>query len=92
MTTQVRQGQRQQLLQAGTLSTECNLHDHVQQVSVCLQAEFHAADPDIVAALVRDAFDRTRDARVQQFRAVLAERQVRDELRRIGDDQPDRLS
>ena len=35
---------------------------------------------DTLSALVRDAFDDLRDAKVQAFRSILAERIVRDRL------------
>ncbi len=57
-------------------------------VSGRLQAEFHLVEPDHVTRLVLEALDRTRAAPVQVFRAVLAERHVRDELRRRTDAPP----
>jgi hypothetical protein len=55
---------------------------HVQHISARLQPDFPQVDHDVVTALVREALDRTREARVQQFRALLAERDVREGLRR----------
>lgn len=47
-----------------------------------LGAEFPAADPGQIGRLLEASLGRTHDARVQNYRLVLAEREVRERLRR----------
>lgn len=48
-----------------------------------LAVEFPTVDPGLIFALVAGSLDRTRLARVQNYRMVLAERESRAELRRM---------
>ena len=45
--------------------------------------EFPTVDPGMIFTLVAGSLDRTRLARVQDYRLVLAERESRAELRRV---------
>ena len=49
-----------------------------------LASEFPAVPPQEIAMHLQDALARTSDAKVQTFRVVLAERRVRDVLRRLS--------
>jgi hypothetical protein len=48
-----------------------------------LAVEFPTVDPGLIFALIAGSLDRTRLARVQNYRLVLAERETRAELRRV---------
>jgi hypothetical protein len=48
-----------------------------------LAVEFPTVDPGLIFAVIVGSLDRTRLARVQNYRLVLAERETRAELRRV---------
>lgn len=50
-----------------------------------MRADFPQVDPDVVEAVVLQSWEYFADARVQQYRAVLTERYVREEIERRGD-------
>ncbi len=52
----------------------------VQQIFERLVAEYPYQAPDVIATLLHQALERTSGAKVQAFRGVLAERQVRASL------------
>lgn len=48
-----------------------------------LAVEFPTVDRDVIHVLIKSSMDRTRLARVRNYRLVLAEREARSELRRV---------
>lgn len=47
-----------------------------------LEVEFPTVSPEVIRELLESSLARTTDARVQHFRLVLAEREVREQLER----------
>lgn len=54
----------------------------LSEIATRLGTEFPTAAPDQIGRLLEASLGRTHDARVQNYRLVLAEREVRERLRR----------
>lgn len=65
-----------------TSMTSTGAQRSLQDLRGRLHAEFQDTDPNLLDELLDEALHRTGRARVQQYRVVLAERHVRNELRR----------
>lgn len=66
---------------AGLHCAEVGLERQIDDVIRRLQNDFPHIDPSAIRRLLDEALGQTRDARVRQFRSLLAERTVRDHLR-----------
>jgi hypothetical protein len=53
-----------------------------------LAADHADVDPAVLAGVLEAVWQRTGEYRIQQFRVILAERQVRASLRRRSDEEP----
>jgi hypothetical protein len=51
------------------------------QLQGAISSDYPWASPDHIEAVLRAGYERTRDAKVQNYRLVLAERETRTQLR-----------
>lgn len=75
--------------QPGLLADEASTVDStgtnaLARIHVTLTRRYPSAPSEYVAELLRSSYDRTRDASVQDFRLVLAERETLERLRSEG--------
>ena len=66
---------------AGLVCANVGLERQIDAVIRRLQDDFPQIDPSNIRTLLNEALRQTHDARVQQFRSLLADRTVRDQLR-----------
>ena len=63
---------------------EVGLERQIEHLIRRLRNDFPQVDPSTIRTLLDEALEHTRHARVQQFRSLLAERTVRDQLQRCS--------